>query len=481
MKVSDVSIVCLSMQTASLELATMKQKLIAWQDEVEKLAPLRERVDQLEGELAEVHVTNRQLHQQIQQLEGDIEKSHTELSKKTSDYNTLNERFAELQQTKINLENELQPLLEERASILRENAHLMEGSDPKKYANLKKEHEALQAHCQQLEQALDEQSSLLSAHQESNAEMQQQLDKATDPERLQFIHTRMERYKQEHDAARSRIEEVEKQLVIYQSEKETLAKQLQEVSDQSEKHLIELQLKMTQQEKSLAKAADYETRMRRYRDERNKAMSDNRVLKKQLTALEGAISDLLAQTGHQDTSECLHTLTGGFESMNVNAEVEQPLEHDQGYQGFPPGFPHEDYQPQLFNTDEDYGDQTPQPLDQEAQYQHGAARGDGDDRQSSGSRGSLERPKIEVYTKEGVAYMNIITPPVPLSVRDRPTVIVKRGNKYEAGTLMYIGTFGGKEIAGVQMSIRQSSEFLWHNSYTMVPRLCFNTSSSSII
>ena len=449
------------MQAASLELATMKQKLSAWQDEVEKLAPLRERVDQLEGELAEVHVTNRQLHQQIQQLEGDIEKSHTELSKKTSDYNTLNERFAELQQTRVNLENELQPLLEERASILRESAHLLEGSDPKKHANLKKEHEALQAHCQQLEQALDEQSSLLSAHQESNAEMQQQLDKATDPERLQSIRTRMERYKQERDAARSRIEEVEKQLVIYQSEQETLTKQLQEVSDQSEIRLIELQLKMTQQEKSLAKAADYETRMRRYRDERNKAMSDNRVLKKQLTALEGAISDLLAQTGHQDTSEYLQTLTGDFESMNVNVEIEQSLERDQGYQDFPPDSPHEDYQPQLYSTDEDYGDrgnyQT--PLDQEPRYQHGAARGDGDDRQSTGPRGSLERLKVEVRTKEGVAHMNIIKPQAPLSAKDRPTVIVKRGNEYEAGTLMYTGTLGGKEIAGVQMSIRQPSMF----------------------
>ena len=44
----------------------MKQKLCAWQEEVEKLAPLQERVDQLEGERAQIQDTNRHLHQQIQ-------------------------------------------------------------------------------------------------------------------------------------------------------------------------------------------------------------------------------------------------------------------------------------------------------------------------------------------------------------------------------------------------------------------------------
>ena len=451
-------------QVASLELATMKQKLSAWQEEVEKLAPLQGQVDTLQGELAQIQDINGQLHQQMQQLEGDIEKSQYELAKKASDYNTLNERFAELQQTRVNLENELLPLREERASILRENAHLLEGSDPKKYANLKKEHEALQAHCLELTQELDEKSSLLSAHQESNAEMQQQLDKATDPERLQSIRSRMERYKQERDAAKSRIEEVEKQLAIYQSEQETLTQQLQEATLQSETRLIELQLQMTQQEKNLGKNTDYEIRMRRYREERNEAMSDNRALRNQLITLEGTISDLLAQTGHQDTSGYLQTLTGDFESMDVGAGIEQSLEHDPGHQDFPPASPLEDYQPHLYSADEDHGesDHHQTPLEQEPQYQYGAVGGDGEDGQSSESRGSLERPKaktVEVRVKEGVVHMNIQKPQAPLNTKNKPTVIVKRGNEYEAGTLMYTGTLGGKEVAGVQMSIRQPSEF----------------------
>ena len=440
----------------------MKQKLSAWQEEVEKLAPLREQLDQMEVKLAQVEDVNKPLHQQIQQLESDIEKSRNELFLKTTDYNTLNERFAELQETRVNLENELQPLREERASILRENAHLLEGSDPKKYSNLRKEHESLQARCQQLEQTLNEQSRLLSAHQESNVEMQQQLDKATDPERLQSIRSRMERYKQERDAARSHIEEVEKQLIMFQSEQKTLTKKLQEVSEQSEGRLIELQLKVTRQEKTLAKAADHEVRMRRYREERDKVKSDNVALRQQLTALEGAISDLLAQTGQQNTSEFIETLTGNFESMDMGAEIEQSLEHDPGRRDFPADSPHEDYHAQLYSTDDDHTGHYQTPQDQELVQEHGAVGGDGDERRSCGSQESLERPKtrsVEVRTKEGVVHVNIQKPQGPLSAKDRPAVIVKRGTEYEAATLMYVGTLGGKEIAGVQLSIRLPSEF----------------------
>ena len=78
---------------------------------------------------------------------------------------------------------------------------------------------------------------------------------------------------------------------------------------------------------------------------------------------------------------------------------------------------------------------TQSPLDQEPQYPHEARKGnhDGDDK-------SLEQPKIkdiEVHTKDGVVHMDIKKPQAPSSIKDRPTVIVKRGNEYEAGTLMY--------------------------------------------
>ena len=95
----------------------------------------------------------------------------------------------------------------------------------------------------------------------------------------------------------------------------------------------------------------------------------------------------------------------------------------------------------------------------EVKDQHGIVKGDGDDWRNYES---LERPKVTtvvVHTMEGVVCMNIQKPQTPLNAQDRPTVIVKRGNEYEAGTLMYVGTFDGEEIAGVQMSIHRPSEF----------------------
>ena len=165
----------------------------------------------------------------------------------------------------------------------------------------------------------------------------------------------MERYKQERDAARSRIDEVEKELVQYKSEQETLTKQLQEYSRKSEIRLVELQLKMEEQQKSLAKTADYEARMRRYHEERNKAMFDNGILKKQLATLEDTISDLRANIGHKDSSGCVQTLT---DDLYVDAEIEKPQKHNPGHQDLPPGSPRarEDYQPQLYGIDKEHGE-----------------------------------------------------------------------------------------------------------------------------
>ena len=75
----------------------------------------------------------------------------------------------------------------------------------------------------------------------------------------------------------------------------------------------------------------------------------------------------------------------------------------------------------------------------------------------------MQTPKamtVEVCTMEGVERMNIKKPQTPLSAEDKPDVIVKTGdNEYVAGILLYIGTLDGKEVAGIQMSTRQLSEF----------------------
>ena len=444
-----------------MELATLKQKLSAWQEEVEKLTPLRERAEQLESDHAQLQAINIELYEQIQQLEGDRDKSQQELAKMTSEFNTLSERFAELQETRVNLENELQPLREERAKILRENAHLLEGSDPEKHASLKKEFEALQSHCKQLELALEEQSNLLSAHQESNVEMQQRLEKATDQERLQSIRTRMERYKQERDLARSHTEEVEQQLVMSQVKEEELMKQVHEASEQSVRLLQELQQQKTQLDKTSGKLADLDTRMRRYRDERNKAVSDNHALRQQIEILESTIRDLLAQTGQENTTDYLQSLTGDFDSI-VTAGVEDTAgeevpQHKNLLSASPVA---DDYQPQHYSTDDDQSDCRHRLEDE--QLHHIATdhkpRSGGDRADSA----SLERKPnsllVEVHTKDGVEHTKLVKPTIPLNAKDKPTVFVKRAAGYESGTLMYVGNLGGKEMAGIHMNLRQNSE-----------------------
>ena len=74
--------------------------------------------------------------------------------------------------------------------------------------------------------------------------------------------------------------------------------------------------------------------MRRYRDERNKAVSDNHALRKQLTTLEDSIRDLFAKVRHFDTSEHVQTLTN---DSSVDTEIEKPRnqEHDPGHQDLP--------------------------------------------------------------------------------------------------------------------------------------------------
>ena len=166
--------------------------------------------------------------------------------------------------------------------------------------------------------------------------------------RLQSLRTRMERYRQERDAARGRIEGTEKELVICRSEQETLTRQLQEVSHSSEMCLNELQLKVTLQEESLAKTADYERRMRRYREERNKAMSNNRTLKKQLTTLEDGMSDLFAKIKCQDSPECVQTFK---DDSSVDSETEKPPEDN------PTASTCKNNHPQLYGIDGEHRDQ----------------------------------------------------------------------------------------------------------------------------
>ena len=75
-------------------------------------------------------------------------------------------------------------------------------------------------------------------------------------------------------------------------------------------------------------------------------------------------------------------------------------------------------------------------------------------------KGRTKTGTVEVRTKEGIVHVEVQKPQIPLSAKDKPNVIVKRGvDDFEAGTLRYIGNHGGKEVAGVEMQLRQLSEF----------------------
>ena len=149
-------------QEAKLEVAAVQEfeKLAPLKDELEQL---REHTSQQDHELRRLTDYNNDLTGQMQSMLDEREKSESELYRKANDYDTLMGRLTDLQQTRVSLENELQLLREERASILRENAHLREvsESDSQNYTKLKMEYESLATHCQQLEPIREEKELIL--------------------------------------------------------------------------------------------------------------------------------------------------------------------------------------------------------------------------------------------------------------------------------------------------------------------------------
>ena len=198
----------------------LRQKCDAWREEVEKLAPLRDEVGRLHAhidglgeQIRSLQTNNESLGKQLQSVVEESERKQMETYRKAPpDYDNIRSQLAELQQVRLQLENELFPLREERARILTENARLREGTQPEKYAHLKENYDALDDHCGQLEKALEEERTLVKRLNDSNSRMQAQLSEATNPDQLQTIRTRMERYRQERDTASKQVEELQEQL-----------------------------------------------------------------------------------------------------------------------------------------------------------------------------------------------------------------------------------------------------------------------------
>ena len=237
----------------------------AYQAEYDSVASLKNEVEllrdqtvQQERAIQRLTSDNDDLTCQFQNVIDNSEQVDPELSRKVSEHDTLLDRYHELQQTRVQLVNELQPLRQERATMLRENAQLKEGNDPQKYARLKKEYDGLMEHCQQLECQLAK------------------LDQTTNPEMLRSIQDRMERYKTERDVARRKAEDLEKQLTETDADRKVLFEKAQETTGQYQRRIDELN-------NAVAKKEAEVSRYLKYREERNQYRKKCRDLDKQLS------------------------------------------------------------------------------------------------------------------------------------------------------------------------------------------------------
>ena len=66
---------------------------------------------------------------------------------------------------------------------------------------------------------------------------------------------------------------------------------------------------------------------------------------------------------------------------------------------------------------------------------------------------------VDVKTKNGVKVMNLCRPRGGLNAKNKPKVVVKRGEEYEQGTLMWVGVVNSKDLAGIQMDCHISGKW----------------------
>ena len=270
--------------------------------------------------------------------------------------------------------------------------------------NLKENFEALDEHCRQLEKALEEEKALVETLNDTNSRMQLQLSEATNPDQLQTIQARMERYRQERDTANKQIEELQEQLEIHKEDNHKMGLELYRATESHANQLA----KYEQDANTLAsKAQDYEARMRRYRDERNQAQLANKALQEQINTLEAAAEQTPASLTSMESS----VFDWGGHRSNSSSSASL------------------------------------------------ASTGGENRKQKSRSRSSGGYQVTDVRTKVGTVAIAIQKPLMPLNPKEKPQVIIKRGEgDFETGTLMFIGTINQKEMAGIQLDLRMPSE-----------------------
>ena len=465
----------------------LRQKCDAWREEVEKLAPLSDEVGRLHAHASELEeqikflkADNEGLGKQLQSVVEESERNRTETYRKAPpDYDNLRDRLTELQQVRVQLESELLPLREERATILTENARLREGAQPERYAKLKEDHVVLKDHYRQIQIALDKEKAVV-------LQLQQQLSEATSSgsDQLQTIRERMERYRQEREAAKVQTEELQLQLQLRELEIKRTTEDLQHVSEASESNIDQLHDQLSEYKQEVdaltGRAQDYEFRMRRYRDERNKAQATNLTLQENVSMLNQTVKSLNDKL--QIKNKVIPSLnsmeTGVLDSPDYRSQAQYTQSRESSmspshYNETTSPTHEQQYSPHKYASgDDQFREDVVSPAGRSTSNQRGDKRKFSAHGQSSTSSFGREsgKPKsqrhssgqlAEVRMKEGTVKVYIQRPPVPLNAKDKPHVIVKRSEGvFETGTLMYIGAINQKEMAGVQLDIRMPSMFL---------------------
>ena len=439
----------------------MQQKCDAWREEVEKLSPLRDEVAQLHQENARLqqkmaHVTedNAELGRQLQEMS--ISRGKVgELERKATEYDQLMERVTELQQVRVQLENELSPLRAERANILSENATLREGSQPEKYMQLKNNYAALSEQCVQLQKSLSDENAINKRMEEANRELQQQLQATTDEKGLQAIRDRMERYRQEREQSRSSVAKLQSELQMYcakqQENQETIAS-LQTALEEASQFGHQTQADVFQQQlDSLThQLEESNKRMRRYHEERNTVKILNKSLQEQINTLQSTVQQLQNSRAY-----------GSYNSGPLDTSVVSQLQMEDNplpqreLSASPLEKQVEPYSPDA------YSDPCSTPHSRSSagtrkpvkQMSAGGMPSGGGHKQSSSSLNASGLLSANVTMKDGVTRNVLIErPQYKLNHRVKHEVIVKRkGGNYETGTLAYLGVLDGKEMAGVML------------------------------
>ena len=246
----------------------MKEKYQAYREETERLVMEVEdlkgrlQVSQAEKDAMAARQQELLLQQQAHLVQSSEVKEKELSSKKQLELSQLQERFGELQQVRMKMEKELATLRSERAEILQQNAMLMEASNIDKYTKLKKEHGQLSAQRKQLQALLEEEKEKAQLLHDKNLQLQQQLEEATNPEKLAAIQQKMGRYKQERDQARDKAQSLQAELG--QGSRQELERALQDVAALQNK------------------VAQLTTKKNRYREERNQIVETAKTLEMKL-------------------------------------------------------------------------------------------------------------------------------------------------------------------------------------------------------